>query len=64
MGTVTAIERMTRDDQVAFHQRQFVPEGARLVVCGDVEPAWRVDRFEAAFSGRATGPQGQVDTSH
>jgi zinc protease len=35
-GTVATVERITRDHLAAFHQSWFTPEGATVVVVGDV----------------------------
>jgi zinc protease len=36
-GTQATVERISRDDLVAFHRRCFTPEGTTVVVVGDVE---------------------------
>jgi zinc protease len=36
-GTQQTVERITREDLVAFHQQWFTPEGATIVVVGDVD---------------------------
>ena len=37
-GTQQTVQRITRDDLVAFHRRWFTPEGTTIVVVGDVDP--------------------------
>lgn len=36
-GTVTTVERLTRDDLAAFHRAWFVPRSITVVVVGDVD---------------------------
>jgi zinc protease len=39
VGTVATLERITRDDLRAFHDRYFVPNNAILAIVGDLDPA-------------------------
>lgn len=48
-GTVESIERITRDDLVAFHRQWFVPNNALLAIVGDLEPAEAFAAAERAF---------------
>jgi zinc protease len=48
-GTVQTVERITRDDLVAFHRSRFTPQGTTVVVVGDVEPAVVVRAATNAF---------------
>lgn len=36
-GTQQSVPRITRDDLIAFHRRWFTPQGATIVVVGDVD---------------------------
>jgi len=54
-GTEATIAAMTREDLVAFHQRWFKPNHARLFVVGDVSLDALVPRLERVFGGWAPG---------
>lgn len=43
------IEAVTREDLVRWHQRSFVPNGARLTVVGDVDARSLMKRIRALF---------------
>lgn len=51
IGTAASLEGLTRDDAVAFHGDRYRPDGATLIVAGDVERD-ELDRLlEKAFAG-------------
>jgi zinc protease len=54
-GTVDSVRGLTRDDLVAFHQRQYVPNEAILAVVGDVKAADAFARVERAFGAWKKG---------
>jgi zinc protease len=54
-GTMASVRGITRDDMVAFHHRQYVPNEAILAVVGDVKAADAFARVERAFGGWAKG---------
>ncbi len=54
-GTVESVRGLTRDDLVAFHQRQYVPNEAILAVVGDVKAADALARVERAFGAWKKG---------
>jgi zinc protease len=54
-GTVESVRGLTRDDLVAFHRRQYVPNEAILAVVGDVKAADAFARVERAFGGWTKG---------
>jgi zinc protease len=49
------------DDLRAFYQLHYRPEGAVLVIVGDVEPARALDRVEAYFGSIARGAERRVE---
>ena len=53
-STPQSVAALTRDDVVAFHQRNFVPRNALLVVSGDVTPA-RAQEMARRWFGEWTG---------
>lgn len=59
-GTQTTVERITRDDLVAFHRNWFTPDGTTVVVVGDVDPDQVVRAagraFESWHATRAAEP--------
>jgi zinc protease len=48
-GTPETIQRLTRDDLVAFHRAYFAPNNCLLAVVGDVTAADALDQARAAF---------------
>jgi zinc protease len=55
-GTRTALEATTRDDVATFASERLVPDGAVLVVVGDVDAGRELDRWSEALAGwRALG---------
>lgn len=57
-GTVASVERISRDDLVAFHARTFQPQAATLAIVGDVEPGAAIGWAEAVFSDWRRGEPG------
>ena len=63
-GTPESVKGLTRDDLVAFHKRQYVPNGSILAIVGDVKAADAFARAERSFGGWPKGetpgiPQGK-----
>jgi zinc protease len=56
-GTPESVRGLTRDDFTAFHQRQFVPNGAILAIVGDIRPADAFARAERAFGAWKKGEE-------
>jgi zinc protease len=54
-GTMASVQGLTRNDVVAFHHRQYVPNEAILAVVGDVKAADAFSRVERAFGGWTKG---------
>jgi zinc protease len=54
-GSAATIQRLTRQDVVAFHARYFTPGGTSIVVAGDVSPATALELLEPRFAGWAGG---------
>ena len=52
-GTAESLERITRDDLVAYHQRHYVPNNCILAIVGDVEPSAAFAAAEFAFGAWA-----------
>jgi zinc protease len=59
-GTVESVRGLTREDLVAFHRRQYVPNEAILAVVGDVKAAAAFARVERAFGGWKKGEASSV----
>jgi zinc protease len=57
-GTPASLKRLTRDDLVRFHDRNWRPDNAILVLTGDISPDQGFALAEAAFGGwpRPAGP--------
>jgi zinc protease len=60
IGWEASVRGLTRDDVVAFHRDQVVPDNAILAIVGDVQPKETLKAIEAAFkdwkkSGRKRG---------
>jgi zinc protease len=54
-GTVSTVERMTREDLLAHHAARFTPATLLAVIVGDIRAAHAAERVETAFEGwRAT----------
>ncbi len=48
-GFTETVEKLTLDDVRSFHHARYVPEGAILIVTGDVQPDALAERLEKAF---------------
>jgi zinc protease len=59
-GTVESVRGLTRDDLVAFHRRQYVPNEAILAVVGDVKAPDAFARVERAFGGWKKGEASSI----
>jgi zinc protease len=59
-GTVASVRGLTRDDLVAFHRRQYVPNEAILAVVGDVRAADAFARVERAFGAWKKGEASSI----
>ena len=58
-GTVGSLQRIRRDDLVAFHTDHVSPSSLRVVIAGDVEPESAIDEVARVFSdwrGRLNEP--------
>jgi zinc protease len=55
-GTEAAVQRMTRDDLVKYHNTWFKPNNATLLVVGDTTLAEVKPLLEKAFAGWKPGP--------
>ncbi len=60
--TPESVERVTRDDLAAFHAERYTPEGALLVVAGDVTPEEARSMAREAFGGWENDPAPEVAT--
>lgn len=56
-GTIESVQKLTREDIVAHHERYVSPASATLVVAGDVDPAWVFENAKATLGG-FTRPEG------
>lgn len=56
-GTPESLRGLTREDLTAFHQRQYVPNGAILAIVGDIRPADAFARAERAFGAWKKGEE-------
>ncbi|MCX6552023.1 MAG: pitrilysin family protein [Acidobacteria bacterium] len=56
-GTPDSIERITRDDLLAYHQRYYAPNVSILAIVGDVVPA---EAFAAAEQAFGSWPRREV----
>jgi zinc protease len=50
-GTAAGVERVTRDDMVAFHARRIRPAALSLVIVGDIPAAHAIDRAAVELDG-------------
>lgn len=55
-GTAEGVERVTRADMVAFHQRRVRPGGLSLVVVGEIHPSRAIACAEREFGSWAADP--------
>jgi zinc protease len=58
-GTQQTVERITREDLVAFHQQWFTPEGTTIVVVGDVDADHVLRAASRAFEPWSTPRTGE-----
>ena len=62
-GSLEAVEKLTRDDMIRFHQRHYMPGNMVLALSGDFDPAEARRLIQAAFGKLPAGtapalPQG------
>jgi zinc protease len=57
LGTAESLRGLARADLVAYHQRQYVPNGSFLAVVGDIRPAEALVKVERAFGAWARGAE-------
>ncbi|CAN5198581.1 hypothetical protein BH09PSE6_BH09PSE6_23940 [soil metagenome] len=50
-GTPASVERLTRNDIVAFHSRVYRPDNATLILAGDIRPADAMKLARQRFGG-------------
>ena len=55
LGWPEDVARISLDDLVAFYQAHYRPDGAVLVLAGDVEPAAALEKIEAHFGSLSRG---------
>ena len=55
--TLESIDRVSRDEFVRFHQKNFVPNSAVFIVVGDVKYDHIVERIESLFSTWKSGAE-------
>jgi zinc protease len=59
LGWPQDLNATTADDLSAFHAARYRPDGSVLVIVGNLDPEYALDRIESHFgplTGRATGP--------
>lgn len=61
LATPASVSAVERDDLVDFHRRWYRPDGAVVVVAGDVDPERVARRLDDAFRGWEPGPKPEVD---
>lgn len=59
-GTPESVQGLTRDDLVAFHKRQYVPNESILAIVGDVKAADAFAKAERSFGGWKRGEGSRV----
>ena len=59
LGRADALRGVGREDVVEFYGLQYVPDGAVMVVAGDVDPEEVEARVRELFAGWAGGPPGR-----
>lgn len=62
-GTLETVERLTRDDLVAFHERRVRPSSMSLVIVGDVAVAHAMARATEELGGWAAPAADDVEIS-
>ncbi len=60
-GTAEGVERVTRADMIAFHQRRVRPSVLSLVMVGDLSGLRAIDRAATELEGWAAEPPRQCD---
>lgn len=55
-GTVEGVEKLTREDFLAFYRSQVIPNGSRLVAVGDFSTDHLLRQVESVFGGWTPGP--------
>jgi zinc protease len=55
-GTIAEVERISRDDLVAFHRERFRPAGLSLVMVGDLDPQQAVDSASRVLGDWTSAP--------
>jgi zinc protease len=63
-GTSASVSHLRRDDLLAYHRRLFTPEGATVVVVGDVDPAAVTLAAERAFNDWSVSRPPESDPPH
>ncbi len=61
LATTTSVSAVERQDLVDFHRRWYRPDGAVVVVAGDVDPERVARRLDAAFRGWEPGSKPDID---
>ena len=61
LGWPEDVARIGVDDLRAFYREHYRPDGAVLVLAGDVEPAVAMERIEAHFGAIDGGRRGRAD---
>ncbi|MFL6200883.1 MAG: M16 family metallopeptidase [Thermoanaerobaculia bacterium] len=59
-GTPESVQGLTRDDLVAFHKRQYVPNDSILAIVGDVKTADAFAKAERFFGGWPKGEAARI----
>jgi zinc protease len=60
-GTAESVERLTRADLVAFHQKRVRPAAASIVVVGDIRPSHAIERTSFELDGWTAEPPDPVE---
>jgi len=55
VGTENTLKNITRNDVQSFHQKNYLPNNATLVVVGDVDPKTLIPKLERAFVNWKSG---------
>ena len=61
-GTPESLQRIQREQIVAFHQKHYTPDNAVLVIAGDIKPAAAFATAEKLFGTWKRGNRGNVVT--
>jgi zinc protease len=57
LGTPESLRGLRRADLIAYHARQYVPNGSFLAVVGDIRPAEALAKVEHAFGAWSRGAE-------